>query len=346
MTAPGLRVDLRHLRVLLEIERSGSIRRAAAVLRIAQPALTAQVRRIEQALGGPVFTRTGRGIQLTELGRYVLGASREIVDAFDGLLTETAALADRTADIRPVRVAAMPELDVHTMLTALTALLPGAVIATRQLATLTAGIDMLAGDDADLALLYDFPGTPIVLPERVGRIDVVPVEPALLALPRRHPLAALDEVPLAALADEPWIVGDDPDASGRRLLFHRVCQRAGFTPRVRHRLMNCEVVLPLVRRGDGLAMVHPMCIPPADVVLRPLTGSPIFRSIVLCWQRNSVVDEIVAGVAAQLVTAYHARLSLRPAYRRWWLTNQGPLLAEAEAHTPRPKPCVEPEPVP
>jgi DNA-binding transcriptional LysR family regulator len=340
MTAPSMSIELRHLRVLLEIERAGSIRRAAGALRVAQPALTAQVRRIEQALGGPVFTRTSTGIQLTALGRYVVDAGREVVDGLDRLIADTSALATRPADEQPVRVATMPELDVHTVLAALTDLLPDSGIATRHLATLTEGVDLLAANEADLALLYDFPGTEIAVPDRVSRVDVVPIEPALLALPASHPLASLGEVPLAALADETWIVGDDPEASGRTQLFRRVCRRVGFTPKIRHRMMSCEVVLPLVRRGDGVAMVHPMCVPPSDIAFRPLVGSPIYRSIVLCWQRDSVVDTVASAIVGRLVAAYHAKTSQRPAYRRWWLAHEGPLRIEAAADTQPPPPCL------
>ena len=50
-------IELRHLRVICAIAESGSVTKAAASLGLAQPALTAQLQRIERALGGPLFDR-------------------------------------------------------------------------------------------------------------------------------------------------------------------------------------------------------------------------------------------------------------------------------------------------
>jgi DNA-binding transcriptional LysR family regulator len=67
-----MNLELRHLRVVCAIAETGSLTKAAAQLGLAQPALTAQLQRIERALGGPLFERDRRGARPTALGELVL----------------------------------------------------------------------------------------------------------------------------------------------------------------------------------------------------------------------------------------------------------------------------------
>src|SRR4051812_30438711 len=65
-------IELRHLRMIRAIAEAGSVTKAAAVLGLAQPALTTQLQRIERAVGGALFLRDSRGTRTTELGDLVL----------------------------------------------------------------------------------------------------------------------------------------------------------------------------------------------------------------------------------------------------------------------------------
>lgn len=67
-------VDTKRLKYFVQIAQSGSLTRASGVLRIAQPALSRQIRLLEEELGVPLFRRTARGMQLTEEGEYFKSA--------------------------------------------------------------------------------------------------------------------------------------------------------------------------------------------------------------------------------------------------------------------------------
>ena len=69
-------LELRHLRMICAIAEAGSVSRAASVLGLAQPALTAQLQRIERTLGGPLFERDRRGARPTAMGELVLSRAR------------------------------------------------------------------------------------------------------------------------------------------------------------------------------------------------------------------------------------------------------------------------------
>jgi molybdenum-dependent DNA-binding transcriptional regulator ModE len=85
-----MRLEVRHLEVLLAIEEAGSISGAARRLGIDQPHVTRQLRRIEQRLGTEVFVRTTKGVKATATGLRVLGLARRALSAIDDLTSTEA----------------------------------------------------------------------------------------------------------------------------------------------------------------------------------------------------------------------------------------------------------------
>src|SRR5512132_2319022 len=88
-----MNLELRHLKVVCAIAETGSVTKAASQLGLAQPALTAQLQRIERILGGPLFERDRRGARPTALGELVLARARVLLPAMQGLADEAARLA-------------------------------------------------------------------------------------------------------------------------------------------------------------------------------------------------------------------------------------------------------------
>lgn len=71
-------LNYHHLNYFWTIAREGSVTKAAQVLNLTQPTLSAQIRTLEEALGGPLFVRAGRGLKMTDLGRTVFVYAEEI----------------------------------------------------------------------------------------------------------------------------------------------------------------------------------------------------------------------------------------------------------------------------
>jgi molybdate transport repressor ModE-like protein len=88
-------VTIQHLRVLAVLAEEGSFRRAAARLGIGQPALSRQVRRIEQALDADLVVRTAGGVIMTEAGEVVARRFKEFSDTFDQLVQHVRATAEK-----------------------------------------------------------------------------------------------------------------------------------------------------------------------------------------------------------------------------------------------------------
>jgi DNA-binding transcriptional LysR family regulator len=80
-------LDLAALRGFVTVADSGGVTAAAAALSLTQSAVSMQVKRLEEALGQPLFDRSGRGMRLTALGEQLLGYARRMLDLNDEALT-------------------------------------------------------------------------------------------------------------------------------------------------------------------------------------------------------------------------------------------------------------------
>jgi molybdate transport repressor ModE-like protein len=84
-------VDLYHLKTFVAVAREGSITRAAEVVHLSQPAVSAHVKEVEDALGLTLFERTSRGMSLTADGRRLLAKAEHALAAHQDLLEEALA---------------------------------------------------------------------------------------------------------------------------------------------------------------------------------------------------------------------------------------------------------------
>ncbi|HEV7260357.1 MAG TPA: LysR substrate-binding domain-containing protein [Bosea sp. (in: a-proteobacteria)] len=98
--------DVRQLRAFIAVAEHGSFTRAAMVLNLSQPALTVQVRALEEALGLRLFDRNTRNVALTRLGRELLPELRRILRELEALLDQTRQLARMAGGM--VRIAVLP----------------------------------------------------------------------------------------------------------------------------------------------------------------------------------------------------------------------------------------------
>ena len=87
-----MNVELRHLRVVVLVAEAGSVGRAARWLKVSQPSLTAQLKRIEAAFGGELFERSRTGVTPTPLGRYAVDRARAILVDVDHLSATVSAM--------------------------------------------------------------------------------------------------------------------------------------------------------------------------------------------------------------------------------------------------------------
>src|ERR1700712_2136508 len=200
-----MNLELRHLKVVCAIAETGSVTKAASQLGLAQPALTAQLQRIERTLGGPLFDRDRRGARPTALGELVLSRARVLLPAMKGLQDEAARLAGATNDdiMSRYRIGAVGGPILAGMVRRLSTVQPDAQITNHasywvdELATMVAAGKL---DYAQVGVCGDaMPSAEYGLVWQTIAVDAV-----CGLLQEDHPLAKGFDIDLAELADEHW----------------------------------------------------------------------------------------------------------------------------------------------
>lgn len=315
-------LEVRHLRFVEAVDAAGSVTKAAASLGVSQPALTAQVRRIERVVGGPLFDRGRHGARPTPLGDVLLPHVRDVLAALDELHRAVRNFQDRTTS-RTLRLAVRQTPLAAQLCGVVGEVCPDDVVdlavVDRQAAVLAA----LADGSVDLALHVDFPGQEPVLPPGIGR-TVVGYEPTFVMVATEHPLARRDEVDLCELAGSCWLLAASGDDEFDRHLATQ-CDLAGIGP-IAVRAYAPLVVSQLMRRGDPVAApvqaLH-TGLPMTGKVLA-LRGSPVRVRHVLLWATDGPIDATRAErVRDGLISAYRSMVEELGRIPGWWERNPG-----------------------
>jgi LysR family transcriptional regulator, benzoate and cis,cis-muconate-responsive activator of ben and cat genes len=247
--------ELRLIRYFVAVAEELHFGRAAHRLRMAQPGLSQQIRSLELQLGVRLLDRTSRQVRLTPAGALLLNEGRR-------LLTQ----AERTADqVRRAGLGEVGRVTVAAIGSATYDIIPHLLrehrkrypdveVLLRELST-PAQVQALRSGEIDVGFLR--------LPADVDELvaHVVREERMALMLPESHPLAAMPEIPLRALAHERLIVFP---ASPRPSWVDTVvaaCREAGFEPHVAQEAMESATVVSFVAAGIGIAPVPEGLLP-------------------------------------------------------------------------------------
>jgi DNA-binding transcriptional LysR family regulator len=274
-------MDLRQLRYLVALADEGHFTRAAARMHIAQPALSQQIRRLEDELGLPLVDRSTRRVALTEAGTLLVGRARGVLADIDGVRAELADLAGvRAGHLVIGAMQSLGPFDLSILLAVFHERYP-AVELTVQEEVSDALLAMLRADAVDLAF--------VSLTERVepGVLETkrLLTEPLVVMLPPHHPLAGRKRVRMAELADESFIAFRE--GAGLRRIITAAARDAGFEAQIAFETNEVERARALASRGLGVTIVPASDAerhgPPiaAVAVHRP----ELSRDVTLVWRR-------------------------------------------------------------
>lgn len=307
-----MELELRHLRVLCAIADAGSVGRAAAELGYTQPAVSTQLRRIERHFGEPLFERGPTGVRPTRYGVEVLAQARDV-------LIRAAAIGRRPAAEpvrRTLRVAATNSPMLAGMIAGLRAGLPDVSLAVNSVYASSRIVELLEAGTVDAAIAADYPGRELEHSEAVAHRGIV-TEPTFVALPSRHPLRHRAQIALADLAQEAWFVTPD-DGAGWPGVFYTACSAAGFTPTAVHEFLGDQLQLQgMIADGLGVSAVQATLRPMPQVVIKPLTGTPLWCRYVLAWRREAVPAGTVEALFQSAAAAYRELAAQSPHLRSW-----------------------------
>jgi len=267
-------MELRHLRYFVAIAEEGSVTRAAHRLGLQQPPLSQQLRALEEEIGVPLFDREPRRVTLNEAGRLFLRSARAIL-AEAGEAVEQVRRFHRGEEGQ-VAIGFTSSASLHPLAPRLIRgfrerfpLVRFAVEESETYALLLA----LEQRRIDVALLrIPVPGAAALASHTLASDGL------MAALPRAHPLAAREgDLPLAALAGEPFVLYRRTDGPGIYDALLGGLQRAGFRPRVVDEVSRIIAAINLVAAGRGVTIVPAsmQVLHRESVVYRPLAPGPL-----------------------------------------------------------------------
>lgn len=247
-------LDVRHLRLVAAVVDTGSVTAAAKVLHLSQPALSHQLRDVEERLGTELFQRQGRRMLLTSPGKRVLEAARKVVAEVEAAEAEVSQLARPSQGL--LRLATECYTAYHWLpgvLRRFSSKHPGvevriAVEATRR------PVDALLSGELDLGIVSE--------PVKHRRLTGAPLfEDELLAvMAPDHPLAKKPVLHAADFAREHVLLYSIPLTEST--LFQQVLVPAGVTPARVSRVELTEAMIEMAKAGLGVGLLARWAVAP------------------------------------------------------------------------------------
>ncbi|MDQ6750342.1 MAG: LysR family transcriptional regulator [Actinomycetota bacterium] len=275
-------MELRQLRYLVTLAEERHFTRAATREHIAQPALSQQIRRLEEELGLTLVERTTRRVAMTDAGATLVARARQILAQVDAAHAEMAQLSGvQAGHVTVGAMHTMGPVDISLALAIFHERHPGVELTVREQSSEELA-EMLRVDELDLAFLS--------VTERIEshglELRQLVSEELVAVLPRDHRLSRRRRIRMAELRDEEFI--GFRDGARLRELLVSAGRDAGFEPRVTLESNESQRIRRLVARGLGVAILPRSEAdgPGADVAVATLTQPTLSRDITLAWREG------------------------------------------------------------
>lgn len=240
-------LDRQHLAILVEVDRQGSLTAAANRLNLTQPALSHAVRKLEDTHGVKIWNKQGRGLQLTQAGRYLLAAAQRMLPQFEQAEQALRGFA------RGIRGSLRIGMECHPCQAWLSRLTPCYLARWPEVdfdirtAFRFDGIAALQGHEIDLLITPDPSETPGLVFIPASGYELV------LVAPSGHPLAQRPHACPRDLIGETLITV--PVGVDRLDIYTRFLLPAGCQPRQHRTIETPDLMLQLVAAGRGVAVL-------------------------------------------------------------------------------------------
>ena len=280
-------MELRHLRYFRAIGREQHFGRAAIALRVAQPALTRQIRDLEAELGVELFERLPRGVRLSGAGRAFLEEVEEILLQVDRAIDRARKLG--SGHLGTIRVGLSEIIASHEFISqglrSFRESEPSVVLDLRSIGSINQ-IAALKEGTLDVGLVYD-----AHLDDRdsevLDRIRLGHGE-TMLAVHVGHKLAGRSSVTMAEIAAEPALGPARLTAPGYYDRMMAAWIDSGSAPRIVQECTTNSVLLSLVAVGMGVGFVtaSSRLSPTHNIQLVPISDLGLRFEVLLVWRER------------------------------------------------------------
>lgn len=289
-------LNLRDIRAFIAVAQTGSFTRAAARLHLSQPALTVQIRRLEETVGVRLFDRNSRNVALTPTGRELLPLLQKSLHDMEHVLIDARALGDGSSGT--VRIACLPTFAASVLpelIQQVKAAVPRAGFHVRDA---VAGVveTLVRNEEVDIGLtggeLSD------------AEIDVLyaGADHLVAVLPAGHALARRKRVSLTDLASVPLVL--TAQGTSVRAVVDGAFASGGFTPEIACEPTYMMTAVAMVRAGLGVtilpASAREVRAEP-ELRVRPIDHDAFLRPIALIKKRGRTLPPVTQTFVAMLL---------------------------------------------
>ncbi len=277
-------IELRHLRYFIAVAEELNFSRAAERLHISQPPLSQQIQALEAELGLQLFERKKRPLQLTAAGQVFLAEARLVFPQLERAITSAQKVSRGEIGRLVVGTnSSVANSVLPDILQIFHPLFPEVILVLREVSS-SEQVNLLRDRYIDIAF-ERLPNTN--LNDTALNFLSILQEPLIVALPEKHPLAAQFQIPLIALADEPFVLPPtDLVPSYSQII--SLCQQVGFSPKVVQQATWMVTVLSLVAGGVGVTLLpaNAQSLQRKGVVYRAIQGENLTLELAVVWRRD------------------------------------------------------------
>ncbi|MFD9790413.1 LysR family transcriptional regulator [Streptomyces sp. NPDC059070] len=293
-------MELRQLEYFVTVAELASFTRAAEALHVAQPGVSAQVRKLERELGQDLLDRSSRTVRVTPVGAAVLPYARAALAAVSGIreaVDELSGLVRGRVTIGTV-ISMGKTIDLPGLLASFHEAHSGVEIGLTEDSSEHL-VEALHSGRIDLAIL----GRTGALPPGIVYYDIVD-EPLVAAVSQHDALAGRRSVALGELAERALICLTP--GTGLRSVVEAACTAAGFRPHIAFEAADPHVLAQLAGRGLGVALlpVSPALAYREQLHLLDIVGPRPHGRLALAWRTDGPTSPAGAALVA------HARAYL------------------------------------
>ena len=240
-------LNLRHLRAFVSVAQLKSFTRAAELLHLSQPALTVQIRKLEDALHCRLFDRSSRSVEVTRIGRELLPVLQRTLQDIDAIVVDSH--AQGAGRLGTVRIASLPSFAAS--------LLPDVILACRKT---NPGLGFVVRDAVASQVMRLVRSEEVDIGITGGDVVDSELEPLhqsqdrlCLVFPSAHPIGKRRSIQLKDILDLPLVL-TDPATSVRAVV------DAAYLALGRQPVVACETTymmtaVAMVRAGLGLTIL-------------------------------------------------------------------------------------------
>ena len=273
-------MELRQLRYFATVARELNFTRAAARLRVAQPALSRQVKQLEQELGVPLLNRNNRKVSLTEHGQSFLVEAESILQQSERAMQKARATEQRSLNI--AYVWGLFHSTVPQVLQNFRKLVPTVSLNLSDLSAVEQGRALTSGiiDVGFIGLAFEAEAAQLEK-HRIGSTQFV------IALPDSHKCAKARSVPISALENDVFLLISEENFPGASQVMLRACARAGFKPKTLRVAERGHTILSLVAAGCGVALLPvPLSDLPHSKIVFVAPAEPIRADLFVAFRHD------------------------------------------------------------